>query len=54
MHRSLVGTLYIQFFVDVKQNVVENSKYWRESLLEVIRQNIARRCQQTVEKQKNC
>ena len=32
----------------------ENSKYWRESLLEVIRQNIARRCQQTVEKQKNC
>ena len=25
----------------------ENSNYWRESLLEVIRQNIAGRCQQT-------
>ena len=36
----------------IKQKRCENSNYWQESLLEVIRQNIAGCCQQTFCSQK--
>ena len=39
-------------FNPITLTVSENSNYWRKSLLEVIRQNIAVRCQKTFENKK--